>query len=128
MKTQAAISPDEAMVQALARGVCPICTLTRVFQNAMVDAPHRFPASELYNFHAWSLAHASPAVEAVPILRTMLASADTSAAGPVQVHACDWCNILRQFEDEKMAEYARQLKHENSTSRCGMVKREAEVC
>ena len=102
------------MVQALARGVCPICTLTRVFQNAMVDAPHRYPAAKLCNFHAWSLAHASPAAEAVPILRAMLTSAETLASGPL--HTCDWCETLRQFEDDKMAEYSRQLKHENFRS------------
>jgi hypothetical protein len=101
MKTQAALTPEAPMVQALARGVCPICTLTRVFQNAMVDAPHRFPASVLCNFHAWSLAHASPAIEAVPILRAMLASVETSLAGPVQGHACDWCDTPRQLKTRR---------------------------
>ena len=104
MKTQALLTPDAPTVQALARGVCPICTRARAFQNAMVDAPHRHPAGRLCNFHAWSLAHASPAVEAIPILRIMLTSADTLTSGPVQVHSCDWCHTLREFEDEKMAE------------------------
>ena len=113
MKTQTGLTPDAPMVQALARGVCPICTLTRAFQNAMVDAPHRYPATRLCNFHAWSLAHASPAVEAIPILRTMLTSAAASFTGPVPVPDCDWCLTLREFEYEKMAEYACRLKEEN---------------
>jgi len=117
MRPQTALSPEAPMIQALARGVCPICTLMRAFQNAMVEAPHRYPAAELCNFHAWALVGASPAVEAVPILRSML---EGSPAKPMsesmELHACDWCVTLREHEDEKLAEYSRELKRDNFRS------------
>ena len=115
MKAQSApLSPDASIVQALARGVCPICTLIRAFQNAMVETPHCYPASTLCNFHAWSLAHASPAVEAVPILRSMLEHFPSRpASDPMELHPCDWCMTIREHEEEKLAEYSRELKRDN---------------
>jgi hypothetical protein len=114
MRPQTALSPEAPMIQVLARGVCPICTLMRVFQNAMVEAPRRYPAAELCNFHAWSLVGASPAVEAVPILRSML---EKSPSKPMseskELHPCSWCITLRQHEDEKLTEYARELERDN---------------
>jgi hypothetical protein len=107
-------SAHAPVVQALARGVCPICTLMRAFQNAMVEAPHRYPATRLCNFHAWSLAGASPAVEAVPILRSMLEESPVRpTTGSMELHPCDWCVTLREHEDEKLAEYSRELKRDN---------------
>lgn len=108
------VGPDTSIVEALARGACPICTLMRSFQNAMVEAPRRYPAATLCNFHAWSLAHASPAVEAVPIVRSMLAQFPAMAASEsMELHPCGWCATLREHEDEKLAEYARELGRDN---------------
>ena len=108
------VAPHSPVTQALARGICPICTLARSLQNAMVESPHRYPAAKLCNFHAWSLAHAAPAIEAVAILGAMV---EHLPAGPdcdaMEVHRCDWCMALREHEDEKLAEYARELKREN---------------
>ena len=117
MKPQADLSPEAPVIQALARGVCPICTLLRVFQNTVIEAPHRFPATSVCNFHAWALAGSSPAVEAVPIFRSMLGdSAVKSATSPVELHTCDWCVALREHEDEKLSEFAREMKRENFRS------------
>ena len=117
MKPQADLSPEAPVIQALARGVCPICTLMRVFQNTVIEAPHRFPATSVCNFHAWALAGSSPAVEAVPIFRSMLGdSAVKSATSPVELHPCDWCVALREHEDEKLSEFAREMKRENFRS------------
>ncbi len=107
------VAPDTSIVQALARGICPICTLMRSFQNAMVDAANRYPATKLCNFHAWSLAHASPAREGVSVLRAMLEqSLSRSDSDSIEIHPCDWCVTIREHEDEKLAEYSRELKHE----------------
>jgi len=107
------VASDTSIVQALARGVCPICTLMRSLQNAMVEAPHRYPATTLCNFHAWSLAHASPAREAVPVLRAMLEqSSSRSDSDSLELYPCHWCVTIREHEDEKLAEYSRALKHE----------------
>jgi hypothetical protein len=117
MKPQTDLSPEAPMIQALARGVCPICTLMRVFQNSMVEAPHRYPAASLCNFHAWSLAGASPAVEAVPIFRSMLEDSPLGlTSGPIELHPCDWCAVLREHEDEKLAEFTREMKRDNFRS------------
>jgi len=107
------VAPDTSIVQALARGVCPICTLMRSLQNAMVENPRRYSATTLCNFHAWSLAHASPARGAVPVLRAMLEqSSSRSDSDSIELHPCHWCLTIREHEDEKLAEYSRELKHE----------------
>jgi hypothetical protein len=108
------VAPETPVVQALARGVCPICTLMRSLQNAMVENAHSYPATKLCNFHAWSLAHASPAIDAVAVLRLMLAEAPVKpACGPVELHPCDWCQTIRHQEEEKLSEYLRELKRDN---------------
>ena len=107
------VALDTSIVQALARGICPICTLMRSLQNAMVETPHRYPATTLCNFHAWSLAHASPAREAVPVLRAMLEQASSrSDSDSMELHPCHWCVTIREHEQERLAEYSRELKHE----------------
>lgn len=107
------VSPDTSIVQTLARGVCPICTLMRSLQNGMVESPHRYPAASLCNFHAWSLAHASPAREAVPVLRAMLQQVlSRPDHESMELHPCQWCVIIREHEEEKLAEYARELRRE----------------
>ncbi len=108
------VAPETSVVQALARGVCPICTLMRSLQNAKVESAHSYPATKLCNFHAWSLAHASPAADAVTVLRSMLREAPgTPACGPIELHACDWCQTIRRHEEEKLADYVRELKRDN---------------
>jgi hypothetical protein len=108
------VAPETSIIQALARGVCPICTLMRSLQNAIVENARCYPATKLCNFHAWSLAHASPAVDAVAVLRSMLAEAPVKrVSGPVELHPCDWCETLRQHEEEKLSEYLRELKRDN---------------
>ena len=108
------VAPETSIVQVLARGVCPICTLMRSLQNAMVESAHSYPATKLCNFHAWSLAHASPAIDAVAALKSMLRQAPVDAASrPVELHSCDWCQNIRHHEEEKLSEYARELKRDN---------------
>jgi hypothetical protein len=108
------VAPETSIVQVLARGVCPICTLMRSLQNAMVESAHSYPATRLCNFHAWSLAHASPARDAVSILRAMLGEAPVISTSEVtELHSCDWCITIRNHEADKLAEYSRELKRDN---------------
>jgi hypothetical protein len=113
MRPQTVLAPEAPLIQALARGVCPICTLIRAFQNAMLEAPYRYPAVSLCNFHAWSLAGASPAVEAVRIFRSMLEESPVrSNSGATGLYPCNWCVALREQENEKLAEFAREMKRD----------------
>jgi len=108
------VAPETSIVQVLARGVCPICTLMRSLQNAMVENAHAYPATRLCNFHAWSLAHASPAIDAVAALKSMLRQAPVEAVSrAVELHPCDWCQTIRQHEEEKLTEYVHELKRDN---------------
>jgi hypothetical protein len=108
------VAPETSVVQVLARGVCPICTLMRSLQNAMVENAHSYPATKLCNFHAWSLAHASPAIDAVAALKSMLREAPVNAfTRPMELHPCDWCQAIRHHEEEKLSEYANELKRDN---------------
>lgn len=108
------VAPETPIVQALARGVCPICTLMRSLQNAMVENAHSYPATKLCNFHAWSLAHAAPARDAVAVLRAMLEEAPVKlVCSPMELHPCDWCQTIRSHEEEKLKEYSRELERDN---------------
>jgi hypothetical protein len=106
------------MIQALARGACPICMLMRAFQNSMSESPHSYPATRLCNFHAWSLAGSSPAIEAVPIFRAMMIQASEARprAKPNEMHSCDWCVALREHEHERLAEFRREMKRDTFAS------------
>jgi hypothetical protein len=117
MRPQTALTPEAPLIQALARGVCPICTLLRAFQNVMLEAPHRYPAASLCNFHAWSLAGASPAVEAVRIFRSMLEQSLVQLTfNGAELYPCDWCVVLRGQEDEKLVEFDREMKRDKFRS------------
>ena len=117
MRPQTALTPEAPLIQALARGVCPICTLLRAFQNGMFEAPHRYPATSLCNFHAWSLAGASPAVEAVRIFRSMLEQSPVrQTSGAIDLYPCDWCIALREQENEKLSEFSREMKRDTFRS------------
>ncbi len=37
-------------------------------------------------------------------------------AGPIEMHSCDWCAALREHEDEKLAEFSREMKRDNFRS------------
>ena len=114
MRPQTAFSSEAPMAQARARGVCPICTLMRAFQNSMIESPHSYPATSLCNFHAWSLAGSSPAMEAVPIFRAMLQASEIGLGpGPIEMRSCDWCSALRGHEEEKLTEFTREMKRDN---------------
>jgi hypothetical protein len=111
MRPQTALSPETPVVQALARDACPICTLMRAFQNAMVDAPHGYTAASLCNFQAWSLAGSSPAIEVVPIFRSVLqGSPKESGVDSMELRPCDWCEAIREHEDERLAEFKSEMK------------------
>ena len=108
------VARDTSVVQALARGACPLCTLMRRLQDAMVKNVRDYPATQLCNFHAWSLAHASPARDAVTVLRGMLGETEARpVTGAIELHPCDWCLTIRNHEEEKLREYSREVKREN---------------
>jgi hypothetical protein len=80
----------------------------------MVENAHSYPATKLCNFHAWSLAHASPARDAVAVLRAMLEEAPVKpVCNPMELHPCDWCLTIRNHEEEKLTEYSHELKRDN---------------
>jgi hypothetical protein len=92
----------------------------RAFQNSIVESPRCYPATRLCNFHAWSLAGSSPAIEAVPIFRAMFqASKARPGAELTEVPSCDWCVALREHENERLAEFSREMKRERFASWVG---------
>jgi hypothetical protein len=83
----------------------------------MFEAPHRYPATSLCNFHAWSLAGASPAVEAVRIFHSMLEQSPVrQTSGAIDLYPCDWCIALREQENEKLSEFSREMKRDTFRS------------
>ena len=40
---------------------------------------------------------------------------DLAGASP-EVHCCDWCAVLREHENEKLAEFSREMKRDNFRS------------
>lgn len=72
------VDPNASIVQALARGVCPICTLMRSLQNAMVENAHNF-RKWVTQYETVCLFHGRRRIEILPemeahLIRNILAS------------------------------------------------------
>jgi hypothetical protein len=94
---------------AVARGVCPLCTLLRHRQTQMVEETGVPNAERLCNYHAWSLARSAPASLAVEIFLHTLHARESAG-----VHAgrsrCDFCDLLVAEEEIRIVELLEKMK------------------
>jgi hypothetical protein len=98
---------DPGVAQALAKGTCPICALVRTSQNDLIENLIPNQVEHLCNYHAWAIAHATPAHNAVDIFNRILES-DAATLRPG--FACDVCTRIRDEEELRVREMAKELR------------------
>jgi hypothetical protein len=92
------------VAQALSKGTCPICALLREFQNDLIDTLAPCAAEYLCNFHAWAIAHATPATSVVRIFSRLLES-----GGANDWTRCGICEQVLKEEELRVHEVAKEL-------------------
>jgi hypothetical protein len=94
---------------AVARGVCPLCTLLRHRQTQLVEETGVPNAERLCNYHAWSLARSAPASLAAEIFLHTL-HARESAGMHAGKNRCDFCELLIAEEESRIAELLQKMR------------------
>jgi hypothetical protein len=86
-----------AMSEVAAPGACPVCTVLRHRQTWLIQDEGVGGASNLCNYHAWSLARsASATVAAEALLQSLYLRRREGLQG--EVTGCDFCDALRREE------------------------------
>jgi len=105
------LTTASTVLQALAKGVCPICTLVRAYQNELIEQMTPQGATRFCNFHAWAIAASAPATSAAYVFVAMLKDhREMLKAGGIQ--DCDLCTSVRAHEIERLKEFERDMQRE----------------
>lgn len=110
MKTNVVtVAAGNTVLNALAKGVCPICSLARAFQNEMIEGLRPGAAATLCNYHAWAIAASSPAGSVIEIFLTMLRNTTKRGTRQDQID-CDLCSAVREHEIARLREFASEMQ------------------
>ena len=109
MKDETFLTAGNTVLLALAKGVCPICSLLRAFQKELIERLQPTAASAICNFHAWAIATSAPASSAAEIFLAMLRG---TSSGDVWKERID-CNLCWSIREHETASYGSLLM------RCG---------
>ena len=111
MKIETAVTPENTVIQALAKSACPICTLVRAYQNETIERFSSAKVQSVCNYHAWAVAALSPAGEVVNVFMYMLEHAHAAVGNnPEALTPCDVCTLLREHERTRLQEFAREMR------------------
>jgi hypothetical protein len=94
---------------AVAHGVCPVCTVLRHRQTRLIEETGVPSTKHLCNHHAWALAKAAPAFIAADLLLQALRTRRTERTQVVRM-PCDFCENLLHEETEKLQELATKMR------------------
>lgn len=72
--TTTALTSENTVLQALAKGACPICALVRAYQNETIERLNSSGVKSVCNYHAWAVAASAPAAEVASMFLRMLES------------------------------------------------------
>lgn len=97
-----------AVSEAVARGVCPVCTILRHRQTRLIEENGVPGAAHLCNHHAWSLARSAPAAVAAAVFLQSLYSRQREEVR--KAGECDFCVALRREEEGKLKELAENMR------------------
>jgi len=97
------------VVEAVAHGTCPICTMLRHRQTQLVEETGIPSAKHLCNQHAWALARAGPGLVAADLLLQSLRTRRTEGTKAARM-PCDLCERLMREESDKLKELARKME------------------
>ena len=97
------------IMEAAARGACPVCTVLRHRQTQLIEAAEIPRAAHLCNFHAWALARSAPAATAAAVFLQAL-GARKGEASHRAVKRCDFCNQLQEEEAGKLQALVEKMR------------------
>jgi hypothetical protein len=102
------ITSGSTVLNALAKGVCPICSLVRAFQNELIEHLHPDDVANVCNYHAWAIAASAPAHSVAEIFLAMLKGVgrEESRKGP----GCGLCSAIREHEVTRLRELATEMR------------------
>lgn len=108
MMNASSITSGNTVLNALAKGVCPICSLVRAFQNELIEHLHPDDAANVCNYHAWAIAASAPAHSVAEVFLAMLRGVgrEESSKG----HSCDVCSTIREHEVTRLRELATEMR------------------
>jgi len=111
---QTALTSENTVQQALAKGTCPICALVRAYQNEAIERLNSSGMKSVCNYHAWSIAAWSPGAGVINVFLQMLEHPLGSEGDVSDVWlSCDVCALLREHERTRLEEFARELQRKN---------------
>jgi hypothetical protein len=108
-KNESLIRTENTVLLALAKGVCPICSLVRAYQNELIDRLQPNGASIVCNFHAWAIAACAPATSVAVIFLAMLRGVSGGEVWQDRID-CDLCWSIREHEIARLREFAREMQ------------------
>ncbi len=108
-KSEPFIATGNTVLLALAKGVCPICSLVRAFQNELIERLQPNWASMVCNYHAWAIAASAPATSVAEIFLAMLRDASGGEVWKDGID-CDLCWSIREHEIARLREFAREMQ------------------
>jgi len=109
--TTTTLKSENTVLQALAKGACPICALVRAYQNETIENFKSSGIDSVCNYHAWALAASAPAAEVANLfLRILEHRPSVEGNGRDAKPECDFCALLRQHEHLRLQEFAREMR------------------
>lgn len=110
MKTTSALTSENTIAHALAKGVCPVCALVRVFQNELIERLRSDQVSKICNYHAWAIAASAPASAVAEIFLAALREEGGFNVSTGELNRCDLCNAIRAHEAVRLREFAQEMQ------------------
>jgi hypothetical protein len=104
----ATLTSGNTVLNALAKGVCPICSLVRAFQIELIERLRPNDATTICNYHAWAVAASAPASSAAELFLAMLRGESRVEAWKGYA-ACDLCSSIRLNESDRLREFVREM-------------------
>jgi uncharacterized protein YdhG (YjbR/CyaY superfamily) len=108
-KSESFTATGNTVPSALAKGVCPICSLVRAFQNELIERLEPNWASTVCNYHAWAIAASAPAASVAEIFLAMLRDASVGEVWKERID-CDLCWSIHEHEIAWLREFAREMQ------------------
>jgi len=108
-KDESLIATGNTVLLALAKGVCPICSLVRAFQNEVIEQLQLNDASAVCNYHAWAIAASAPASSVAEVFLSMLRGPSGEQRGKDHIN-CDLCWAIRAHEMVRLREFAHEMQ------------------
>ncbi len=101
------------IVDAFAKGSCPICSVLREFQNSLAENVQPEAIQRLCNQHTWALARDG---DALAVCEVFLSAMDANSESSGSSHTCSHCLAMRNEIEERLTEFLAEMRRSSSRS------------